>query len=178
MLQFDASDFVHLGRAFARLPEDIKTKAVARAMRRVTDVARSRLVKRQSPRIAVPQGVIRALTTASFNAGGNTQDIILRSGWLPLYKLGARQTRTGVTVNLRGSYRHAFIAGMKSGHSGVFRRAGDPITDSLPIREQFGPNPAHDITNNPDVYQRLLAEVVAEVYLPRLLHEVGRLLPG
>jgi len=174
MLQADASDFVHLSRAIARLPEDIKAKAMARALRRVTDAARAKLVKRQSPRIKLPQGVIRKLTTAHFNAGGNTQEIIVRSGWLPLYKLGATQTAKGVRVRLRGSYRHAFIATMSSGHRGVFLRQG---SESTPIRELFGPNPAHDITNNEDVYLPLVAEVVRDVLLPRFIHELGRILP-
>jgi hypothetical protein len=174
MFDADASDFVHLSRAIARLPEDIKVKAMARAMRRVTDTARSRLIKRQAPRIKLPAGVIRKLTTAHFNAGGNTQEVIVRSGWQPLYKLGATQTAKGVNVRLRGSYRHAFLATMSSGHRGVFLRQG---MKSTPIRELFGPNPAHDITNNEEVYLPLVAEVVQDVLLPRFLHELGRILP-
>ncbi len=174
MLEADASDFTHLSRAIARLPADIKAKAIARAMRRVTDTARSRLVKRQAPRIKLPAGVIRKLTTAHFNAGGNTQEIIVRSGWLSLYKLGATQNAKGVKVKLRGSYRHAFISTMSSSHRGVFLRQGSERT---PIRELFGPNPAHDITNNEEVYLPLVAEVVQDVLLPRFIHELGRILP-
>ena len=40
-----------------------------------------------------------------------------------------------------------------------------------------GPNPAHDITNNPDVFLAVLTEVMEEHLLPRYLHEVDRLLP-
>lgn len=175
MFHADASDFEQLGRAVAKLPDQIKAKAVARAMRRVSETARSRLVKRQAPRIKLPQSIIRERTTALFNAGGNTAGVVVRSNWIPLAKLGARQTRKGVTVNLRGSYRHAFLAGMSSGHKGVMMRVG---TSRLPIRELFGPNPAHDITNNEEVYLQLLAEVMEEVLLPRVLHELGRILPG
>jgi hypothetical protein len=181
MLEVNDADIVHLTRAIARLPEDIKVKAVARAMRRVTQTARKRLIDRQKPRLDLPPSVIRKLTTAHFNAGGNTQELIVRSGWIPLYKLGASQTRKGVTVKLRGSYRHAFLAQMASGHKGVFRRApGSRMAgkNKEQIRELFGPNPAHDITNNPEVYQALVAEVVEEVLLPRFLHELGRILPG
>jgi hypothetical protein len=49
---------------------------------------------------------------------------------------------------------------------------------SLPITELFGPNPAHDITNNEAVYLQLIAEVMDEVLLPRVLHELGRILPS
>lgn len=174
VLEADAQAFAHLGRAIARLPEDIKVKALSRAMRRVTETARSRLVKRQAPRLKLPPGVIRKLTTASFNAGGNTQELIVRSGWIPLYKLGASQNSRGVSVRGRGSYHHAFIATMNSGHKGVFMRDG---AASTPIKELFGPNPAHDITNNEEVYLALIAEVVQEVLMPRVLHELGRILP-
>ncbi len=180
MRQADASEFLHLSRAIARLPEEIKTKAMARAMRRVTSMARTRLVKRQAPRLKLPQSVIRSLTTAHFNAGGNTQELIVRSGWMPLYKLGATQTAKGVRVRLRGSYRHAFLATMASGHRGVFRRQpGTRMTgkNKEQIRELFGPNPAHEITNNEEVYVALVADVVREVLLPRFLHELCRILP-
>ena len=170
----DASDFDQLGRAFARLPEEIKTKAAARAMRRVSEMARTRLVRRQAPRLKLSQKVIRELTTARMNAGGRTAEIVQRSNWIGLYKLGATQTRKGVRVRLRGSYRSAFIATMDSGHTGVFSRVSSA---RHPIRELFGPNPAHDITNNDQVYLELMAEVVQEVLMPRMLHELGRILP-
>ncbi len=177
MLEADAAAFAALSRAIGKLPDEIKAKAFARAGRRVTEMARTRLIRRQAPRIKLSQKELRELTTARFNAGGSTSDIVVRSGWVHLFKLGATQTSKGVRVKLRGSYRHAFIAKMKSGHKGVFQRAGDPITDSLPIRELFGPNPAHDITNNDQVYLAFVAEVVEEVLAPRVLHELGRLLP-
>lgn len=174
MIQADASDFAHLSRAIAKLPGEIKAKALARAMRRVSQTARTRIIRRQAPRLKLPQRVIRERTTAQFNAGGNTAEVVSRSRWIPLYKLGASQTSKGVRVRLRGSYRSAFIAQMKSGHRGVMKRIGD---SRLPIRELFGPNPAHDITNNDGVYLSVLAEVMGEVMVPRVLHELDRLLP-
>jgi hypothetical protein len=41
----------------------------------------------------------------------------------------------------------------------------------------FGPNPAHAITNNPEVYLDVLAEIIRDHLAPRMLHEIGRLLP-
>ncbi|WP_054308931.1 phage tail protein [Mesorhizobium sp. 1M-11] len=175
MFQADASDFLHLSRAIAKLPDEIKAKAFARAASRVSETARSRLIKRQAPRLKLPQHLIRERTTAKFNAGGNTAEVVQRSNWISLYKLGARQNAKGVAVRARGSYRHAFIAKMASGHAGVMMREG---SERLPIRELFGPNPAHDITNNESVYLKLLAEVIEETLMPRFLHELGRLLPS
>ncbi len=174
MIIADASEYLALSRAIRKLPEEIRAKAFARAGRRVTQMARTRYIKRASPRLKLSQAVIRKLTTARFNAGGNTSDVIVRSGWIPLHKLGATQTARGVRVRLRGSYRHAFIAKMASGHTGVMMREGN---ERLPIRELFGPNPAHDITNNDAVYLEILAEVIDEAMAPRVLHEIDRLLP-
>lgn len=171
---FDASEIENLSKAILRLPGSIKTKAMARAMRRMREMARTRVVNRSSEHTKLPKGVVRSLTTAAFNAGGNTQEIIVRSGWIHLYKLGATQTSRGVRVRTRGSYRHAFLAQFKSGHKGVMMRDG---SSRLPIKELFGPNPAHAITNNPEVYLDVLAEIIRDHLAPRVLHEIDRLLP-
>jgi hypothetical protein len=120
--------------------------------------------------INVPQKAVRDRMKVSAGTDGSTT-IVFRSKWIPLYELGARQTRTGVTVKLRGSYAHAFIARMNSGHAGVFRRenAGSP---RLPISEQFGPNPANAVNRKADEYQAILAQMAEENMLPRLLHEL------
>ncbi len=174
MIDIDARDVEMVRAALQKLPGDIRAKAFARAMRRVGETVRTRLVRRQAPRLKLAQKVIRERTFFRLNAGGHTQDLVVRSGWIPLYRLGATQTSRGVRVRLRGSYRHAFLASMKNGHRGVFLREG---MARLPITELFGPNPAHDITNNDAVYVELMAEVLEEVLAPRILHEVGRLLP-
>lgn len=173
-VRFDAGEIELLGRAFQRLPGEIKAKAFARAMSRMRDMARTRIVRRSAERTDLTQAMVRERTTAYFNAGGSTIEVIERSGWISLYKLGARETRTGVSVRMRGSYRHAFIAGMQSGHKGVMIREGRA---RLPIKELYGPNPAHDITNNPEEFTKTLAELIEETLLPRVLHEIERLLP-
>ena len=173
-LRFDASEIAAVGRAIGNLPGEIKTKAMARAMRRMRDMARTRVVKRSAERTDLKTGMVRKLTTAHFNAGGNTIEVIERSGWISLYKLGATQTSKGVRVRARGSYRSAFIATMGSGHTGVMKREGKA---RLPVRELYGPNPAHDITNNPDVFLKVLAELIEDHLTPRVLHEISNLMP-
>lgn len=173
-LRLDTSEVLALSRAIRRLPEQIKVKAMARAMTRMRAMARTRIVNRSSEHTALPRNMVNKLTRAYYNAGGNSIEVVLKSGWIPLYRLGARQTRKGVSVRGRGSYEQAFLAGFKSGHRGVMRRVGDK---RLPIRELFGANPAHAVTNNPDVYLEVMAELIAEQLAPRFLHEVGRLLP-
>lgn len=172
-LTFDASEIGTLGRSINNLPGAIKAKAMASAMRRMRDMARTRVIKRSAERTDLTQKQVRAITTAYFNAGGNSIDIIERSGWIPLMKLGATQTSKGVRVRGRGSYRSAFIAQMGSGHRGVMHRIGK---ERLPIRELYGPNPAHDVTNNPDVFLKVLADLIEDNLAPRVLHEIDRLL--
>ena len=57
---------------------------------------------------------------------------------LPLFGFAPRQTRAGVSVSVKRGTRkvleHAFIARMKSGHSGVFMRRG---TKRTPIDEKY-----------------------------------------
>lgn len=61
---------------------------------------------------------------------------------MPLSTFGARQVAKGVSANAWGHrkvYPGAFLATMKTGHRGVFKRLGD---DRLPIKELFGPGVA------------------------------------
>lgn len=171
-IRYDAADFWRLSRAFAKLPQEIRATVASRAMRRVADMGRTQVVKRLVERIDVPSGIVRERTSAFERAGEAV--IAVRSSWIPLYKLGARQTRSGVTVMMRGSYRSAFIAKMGSGHVGVFRRDGKA---RLPISELFGPNPANDVATSPDVYRELVTQVAETHVLPRMLHELARALP-
>ena len=175
-IRFDTSDFEQLGRAFLNLPGAIKAKVFASAMRRMRDMARTRVTKLGADRIDAPVGKIRQRTTAFFNAGSSTIEVVEKSGWFSLLEIdpGARQTRVGVSVRLRGSYRHAFLGQMASSHKGVMRRVGK---ERLPIRELFGPNPAHDITNNPEDYLDLMDELISNELLPRIVHELDRQLP-
>ncbi|NTF32303.1 hypothetical protein [Rhizobium skierniewicense] len=181
-LEMSSKDMEQLQRAFQRLPGEIQSKAMRRAMTRLSQTARTRIVARLGPHTQMPRELVAALTTAHFNAGGNTAKVVAESGWIPLQRLGAVQNASGVYARLRGSYRHAFVAAMKSGHVGAFRRVpGTQMSSSTgkreQIRELFAANPAHAITNNPDVYLDVLAGVIEDYFFPRLVHEIDRLLP-
>ncbi|MBB4952764.1 hypothetical protein H4S14_000806 [Agrobacterium vitis] len=181
-LEIDAKELEQLRRAIERLPGEIKTKAMVRAMRRLSQMARPRIVQRDAKHTNMPRSLVAAMTTTSFNAGGNTSRVTVESGWIPLQRLGAVQNSRGVYVKTRGSYRHAFVAGMKSGHVGVFQRVPDTQMASSngrkreQIRELFGANPAHAITNNPEIYLDVMAELIQDYLYPRMVHEIGRLL--
>jgi hypothetical protein len=176
LLQIDDVNWEQVRRAIERLPQEVKGKAMRRAMTRMAQMARPKIVARSAEHTKLPKEVVAKLTTAHFNAGGNTSQVTVESGWIPLRRLGAVQNASGVFVNLRGSYRHAFIAAFKSGHVGVMRRIpGTKMSSNEKkeqIRELWGPNPAHAITNNPDVYLDVLAELIQERLYPRFVHEL------
>nr|WP_295465225.1 phage tail protein [Mesorhizobium sp.] len=170
-IRYDASDFWRLSDAFVRLPAEIRTKVTARAMARVGDMGTTRVGRRIAERVKLPVGIVRERMSTYVSSG----DAIIRvkSNWISLYRLGARQTRTGVTVRARGSYRSAFIATMNGG-TAVFKREG---SSRFPVEALYGPNPANDIRTSPQVYQDLLIDIAEKTVLPRMLHELGRILP-
>ncbi|OJH54281.1 hypothetical protein ATN81_14005 [Agrobacterium pusense] len=185
-LKIDASDMELLSAAFQRMPQDMQAKVMGRAMRRMRDMSRTRVGRKNAEHTQMPYGMIRDRLVAYFKSGGNTIELIEKSGWIPLYKLGASQTTKGVSVKLRGSYRHAFIAAVMAGkrgasHTGVFHRVpGQAMTNNRSrqaIRELFGANPAHAIVKNPQVYLEVLAALIENYLAPRVLHEMDRLLP-
>lgn len=170
-IRYDASDFWQLSDAFARLPAEIRTKVAARAMARVGDMGRTAVGRRIAERVKLPVGIVRERMSTYVSSGDAV--IRVKSNWISLYRLGARQTRTGVTVRARGSYRSAFIATMNGG-TAVFKREG---ASRFPVEALYGPNPANDIRTSPQVYQDLLIDIAERMVLPRMLHELGRILP-
>ncbi len=170
-IRYDTTDFFRLSAAFERLPAEIKTKVAARAMARIGDMGRTRIVRRIADRIDLPPGIVRDKTQAYIS--GDAAVVRVASDWISLYRIGARQTRSGVTVRARGSYRSAFIATMNGG-TAVFKREG---SSRFPVEALYGPNPANDVRTSPDVYQAVLIDIAEKMILPRMLHELGRILP-
>lgn len=64
--------------------------------------------------------------------------MVVKGTAVPVYKMGARETKRGVSVAINQGRRKvipgAFIVTLKSGHAGVFRRVGHK---RLPIEELF-----------------------------------------
>jgi hypothetical protein len=180
-LRLSPKEIEQLRRAFLKMPGEIQTKVMGRTMRRLGSMARTRIVARSAAHTQMPAEIVRAMTTASFNAGGNTSKVVMESGWVPLQRLGAVQNGAGVFVNRRGQYDHAFVAAFKSGHVGVMRRIpGTQMPSSKgkreQLREQFGANPAHAVTNNADVYLDVMAELIQDYLFPRMVQEMNNIL--
>lgn len=125
-------------------------RAVVRALRKAGTTAlrdmRSEAVKviRKRKRIKVSY-ISRALTLARPKGSDVTSmewALKVSGDHVPLVAYPHRQTRKGVSVEVnrgkRTLLRGAFIATMRSGHEGVFRRLGK---SRLPIKEMLGSRP-------------------------------------
>lgn len=166
----DGSDFARLAKAFAKLPDEIRATVARRALREVEQRAKTQIVRRSSERIKAPvRKIAERVATVRLT---DDLEFRVRSEWLRLIDLGARQTRSGVSVRMRGSYKSAFIATMNS--TAVFKREGRARG---PVDELFGPNPASDMVNHPATFEDVLADVIEAHLVPRALHAIDRLLP-
>ncbi|MEM9734253.1 MAG: phage tail protein [Pseudomonadota bacterium] len=173
-ITIDARDFFNMSKEFRRLPREIKGKVMNRAYGRVMSMAKTRVVRLSAKRISIAQKHVRERVHNKANVSAAQRGLVVRSDWISLYALGARQGRRGVLVKGRKSIRGTFIANMSSGNTGVFRRAG---ADRLPINKMFGPNPANDVATSPDPFEDIMADVAESHLAPRMLHELLRILP-
>jgi len=124
-------------RMLAAVPNGMG-RVMSRSINRTAVGARSQAVKAIAAESGLQQKIIRqrvSIQRASVRRWAAT--IRIRDRRVPVMTLGAKQTKTGVTVRGKagGGRRlipHAFIATMPSGHTGVFQRRG---LERLPIRE-------------------------------------------
>lgn len=141
-------------------------RAISGAINKVLPKARTRFVRAVGDRITVPAREVReriAVKKASPATLEGTVTITRKP--IPLIEFRARQTKKGgVTVQVRKGqarekFRDSFIAKMKSGHEGVFRRRfkGKGRVARLPIDERFGPTVLGVISGAPGLLNEELA---------------------
>jgi hypothetical protein len=150
-------------------------RATVRALNRTIGTAQTATLRALAADTGLAQKDLRPsleIQRATFQRQEAT--LIVTGRRIPLLGFRARQTRRGVTYRLpggRGRAPRAFLATMRSGHTGVFQRRGAP---RLPIHELFGPSLPHVVR------RRAIFEAVgrdAEATLEKnLAHEVEFLL--
>lgn len=152
-------------RAANKLSDQAQT-AGFRKVNELYDVGPRKMEKYASARIATPSTPSSA--------------IIVKGKGFPLSAFRPRQTSQGVSVSIKGRralIRHAFIATMPSGHTGVFARGKYGArfqfgvgtrhvkrhgkSTELPIAELFSFAPA-DAFSNPDVIAAMDARVTEQ----------------
>ncbi|WP_299864430.1 hypothetical protein [uncultured Hoeflea sp.] len=170
-LRLDASDFRALGTAMYNLPTELKAKAFRSAVNHTGKKARTQVARLAAKYSGLPYRFTRGAT--QMRLSGDDVEIKLRSKWISLAQLSARQTRKGVSVRGRGSYAGAFIAAsMLSSGSAVLIRKGSA---RLPVRELYAANPAHAMgADRHGEFERLAQSIIDRDFAARLLHEVDR----
>lgn len=155
-------------RTLKRLDEKTRTTTLRRSMHRARDAMRAQAVREVRSELNLKAGDARRAITRRYAPGGGVE-IGLRARPIPLIKYGARQTRRGVSVQIKrrsGRKRlpSAFIAEMPSGHRGVFgrdlkrqvKRTKAKGYHGLRISELFSSAPAQAVASDP-AKQRILA---------------------
>lgn len=165
-----ANDIKAALKEFRSLGEKAIQRASARALNRVGTSVRAEASRRVRETLNLkaadakePIGIAR--TKGSIAAKKQRVEITISQKGVPLFKYGARDKqvktvrgpRFGVTVKVlkqgkRKLVRGGFIAGMRSGHTGIFVRKGK---DRLPIKGLFSMS-ARDVFKNKDIVRAVL----------------------
>ena len=158
-ITIEAGEYRRVAHQLAALPPKLQRQALGRAIGRSKTKVERTYAQLAAKRMRIAQKHVRNAMSTSLSEGDMT--VKVKSNQIPVYKLGARQTGVGLTVPLRGSYKHAFKATMKSGHESGFIRneAGGGRVRRGPVHEVRGPNPAGELKRNPDTYRNMLGDI-------------------
>lgn len=118
--------------------EKVVAAATLRALNRTATSVRAEGVRRIRERYNLKAGTVRKQLRIDRATRNRLVSAVAASGRpIPLVEFAARQNRRGVSVKVtrqRKTVSGVFIAKMKSGHVGVYKREGK---SRLPIRELF-----------------------------------------
>lgn len=151
--------------------------AVQRALNRTGSSLRTQAVRDIGADLHIPQAAVRKGIELQQATRANLRVRMLLTGRrIALYAFRARPTRAGVTYDLgrgRSVAPGAFIATMRSGHTGAFRRR---TKRRLPIDELFGPSLARVFKTVRRMAQ--WKELIRDLMHKNLEHEVDFLVRG
>ena len=166
--------------------EDEAKKAIVRALNRAAksvQVQAAREIREAGYNLKASR-IKKALTVRQANANVLQAGIRAIGRPISLYEYGARSTSKGVSVNVKGGrklIKHAFIATMPTGHTGVFMRKpgviqgkrGKMIQARALGHELFGPAiPSMFVS---EIVTRAMTSKLNEQFPKELDHELGRL---
>ena len=199
-VKVDAEKLAEAKRALSEIKNGIET-ALMRSINRALSTANTEAARGIAAEVNLTQKVIKQNFSLTQAAISRLTGKFRSSGRpVPLINYGARQTNTGVSVQVKKArprkvLPYTFLATMGSGHQGVFQRKrhrgeGKPIGNTaklfmnfpanwpkqyrLPIEEMFGPR-VEDILSNDPVLNPVLDEA-GKTINERLEHETEYIL--
>jgi len=136
---FDVTEAV---RVLQALSAPRLQRATMAALNDTAKNAQVQSVKEIAPKLGLPSREVKKVLTISTATTAHLEAALVAQGRpIPLIRFKPKDTkRTGVTARIAGkttTYRHAFIATMKSGHKAVWERVG---TARGPVKELYGPS--------------------------------------
>jgi len=175
-----------------KFASDLEIKATVRALNKTAEQARTEAsVQVRTAGFNIKASAIKKSFTIQKASAGRLL-VVLKSTGAPigLINYGARQTKSGVSVQVKGArtiLRHAFIRTMGNGHKGVYERVGAARTKgakqmvngrmvraNLPVRELFGPSIPSALAN--EVVQNAIIAKMKQAFPKILEHEISFLM--
>lgn len=185
MIQITNEQIERVNLLLSSVPQGAE-KALKSVVQRATSTVRSETLKGITGVYALTSQNVRAETTINMRTrkvdGGVVGAVSFAGHKIPLYRFNVSPTLPvqHATVkaavlkdNSQTPFERAFIARMKSGHTGVFERDGTP---RLPVAEFMGPSTAQMAGNSVIVAD--VEEKAQEVINKRVEHEITRILNG
>jgi len=181
MIEVTAGQIEKAERMLRHLPE-AAPKAMSSAIQRAAETARTEAARKVRETYFVKHSDVIA-TIRIQRPGALSANVISRGNAISLSKFNVTpkqpQPRRNAAIIVRvkkgegGPIKSAFVARMKSGHIGVFLRAGK---QRKPIQELYGP-PIPQMLGNPSVKEWVETQA-SEKLEERLTHEIDRILEG
>lgn len=185
MIQITNEQIERVNLILSSVPKGAE-KAITSVIRRANNTVRTEAVKGITSVYAISRQNVRAETTINVRTqkvdGGVVGTVSFAGYKIPLYRFNVSPTLpvqhatvSAAVLNESGRtpFAEAFIAKMKSGHTGMFERDG---TARLPITEFMGPSTAQMAANS--VVLEAVEDKAQEVINKRVEHEITRILNG
>ncbi|MBE6012088.1 MAG: hypothetical protein E7234_05975 [Lachnospiraceae bacterium] len=161
-------------------------KALSSVISRANNTVKTEVIKGITDVYSISQKNIRADTNIKMqtkNTGDGIVGTVLFAGYkLPLYRFNVSPKKPSqksmvkaslMKSNTQTPFEHAFIAQMKSGHIGVFKR---DTGKRFPVSEYMGLSTAQMARNS--VVLEKVEEAAQETINKRIEHEISRILNG
>lgn len=138
-----------LNRTHSELSTLERNRALAKALNRATTTGRAKSAQETRKIYQIRSGdVKKTIGTAKATASKTESSLISKSRSLPIYGFGARKSKKGIGVTIKGQRKFfpgAFIATMKTGHIGVFARAKYVNNKLVTRRKRINEYPKPDL---------------------------------
>lgn len=183
MIEITSDTIERVETLLAGVPKGAE-RAFSAAINRGLSHTKTQAFKRVKEVYAVKQSALDEATKTRIEKAstGNLAGYVSFSGVkIPLYKFSVtpkevgtgRKVRAGVMKGGGAIFQDAFIARMKSGHTGIFERV---TSKRFPIEEKMGLSAAQMVQREEIIDQ--LSQEAQEKVDERLKHEINRILNG